>query len=140
MSRVKVCTENSQSRSGLHKRRVIYFTLRKGCVFLDLPAIKKYVAEPTYVNGVAECSVINIPGNAYVVVADFRMNLRSEIKGDLRVLDWEGAEVGKAVYRKLKVRVTYSVSEGVLDFIKCVFHKLKLPVKRYGIIYGGVKG
>ena len=140
MGKVKVCTENSRSKSGLHKRRTIFFVLGKGCDFVDPPVIKKYGAEPTYVNGSAECFIINVSADTYVVLADFRMNPKSIIKGDLRVLDCEGVEVGRAVYRKLKVRVTQAISEEVLDFIKCVFRKLKLPVKRYGIIHGGIKG
>ena len=139
MGRVKVCVESSRSRSGLHKRRVLFFTLRKDCEFLNSSVIKKYRAQPMYADGTAECLVIDIPENAYVVIADFRMNPKSVIKGGLKVLDCEGAEVGRAVYRKLKVRVTYAVSGGVLELIKCVFHRLKLPVKRYGIIHGGIK-
>jgi len=140
LGRVKVCIENSRSKSGLHKRRAIFFVLRRGCEFLNPQVIKKYSVKPTYVNGSAECLVIDVPQETYVVSADFRMNPKSMIKGDLRVIDWEAAEVGRAVYRKLKVRVTQAISEEALDLIKCVFHKLKLPVKRYGIIHGGIKG
>ena len=139
LGKVKVCVESSKSRSGLHKRRVLYLVSSQNCSFKKVEILKKVKARPIYADGTAECHYVLMPKESYLVLLDFRMNPRSIIKGDIRVMDEEGALMGRAVYRKLKVRVVRAVSSKVLDLIKCAFRKLKLPVKRYGILQGAVE-
>ncbi len=139
MGSVSVYVENSKSRTGKHRRRRLYFIVRDGCRLEGLRPHRMVKSTPTYVDGFAEVHDVRLAQGEFLVHADFRVNLRGHIRGDVTVYDSDGVQVCRAVYRKLKVRVVETVDPGVIELIKCVFRKLKLPVKRYGVIQGAVK-
>ena len=135
-----VIEERSRSRTGKHKRRCLYFVVDSSCNEIAPQIVSKEEAKGLYAEGESTVLIVRIPVNSFLITLDFRINQRGHIRGNFSVFDSEGNIIGKGVYRKLKVRVTEAVNEEVLDIIKCVFRKLKLPVKRYGIIRGAIKG
>jgi hypothetical protein len=136
---VSVYVENSKSRTGKHRRRRLYFVVREGCRLNELRPSRTVKSTATYADGYAEIHDVVLDQGEFLVHADFRVNLRGHIRGDIVIYDSEGMRICRAVYRKLKVRVVETVDSGVVELIKCVFRKLKLPVKKYGIIQGAVK-
>ncbi len=131
---IEVITENSKSRSGLHKRRRLYFIVTRDCRFREVAPVRKDKAVPTYAVGEAEKHFLEVSDDAFIVVADFRINWRGKIRGDIELRSPSGEIIARGVYRKLKVRLVEARAEGVIDLIKCLFKRLKLPVKKYGII------
>jgi len=136
---VKVREENTRSRSGKHKRRCLFYVIDKSCSEVAPEILGKEPVKGLYVEGEARIVRVRVPPEAFIVSLDFRVNNRGMIRGDIVIYDSQGSVVARAVYRKLKVRVVETVSPEVLTLLKCVFRKLKLPVKRYGIIRGAVK-
>ncbi len=133
MTYVEVIDEKSRSRSGLHHRRILFIVLSTECNELKYEVIGATEVKPTYAIGYARKIKIKVPDNAIVLQLDFRKNIKGHVLGDIVIYDAHGRRLGRAVYRKLKVRLIEYVAPNLLDVIKCVFHKLKLPVKRYGI-------
>ncbi|MCD6278814.1 MAG: hypothetical protein J7J11_03935 [Desulfurococcales archaeon] len=131
---VRVFTEKSKSRTGLHQRRRLYFIINYDCDEVDFKVVRKSSAKSLYARGKAEEHQVEIPAGSYVVQLDFRMNPRGRVVGDVEVYDSAGHLVGRAVYRKLKVRLVEGESTEVINLIRCVFRKLKLPVKKYAVI------
>jgi len=132
---VNVLEENTRSRTGKHKRRVLFYVLRGKCEELKYDVVRKERVKGLYVVGEAFREAIRIPEDAVVVVLDVRLNSRGHVKGEVKVIDSKGEVLGEAVYRKLKVRFKYLIGEEVIDFVRCVFRKLRLPVKKYAVIY-----
>ena len=132
---VNVLEENTRSRTGKHKRRVLFYVLRGKCEELKYDVVRKERVKGLYVVGEAFRESIRIPEDAVVVVLDVRLNSRGHVKGEVKVIDSKGEVLGEAVYRKLKVRFKYLIGEEVIDFVRCVFRKLRLPVKKYAVIY-----
>jgi len=130
---IRVFTEKSKSRRGLHQRRRLYFVVNKACEELKFSITHKNTSKTMYAKGEAEEHYIIIPKDGYAVQLDFRVNPRGVIVGEVLIYNHEGVRIGRAVYRKLKVRLIEGPSE-VVEIIKCVFRKLKLPVKRYAVI------
>ncbi len=132
---VNVLEESTRSRTGKHKRRVLFYVLRRKCEELKYDIVRKERVRGLYAVGEAFREAIRIPEDAVVVVLDVRLNSRGRIKGEVKVIDSKGEVLGEAVYRKLKVRFKYLVGEEVIDFVRCVFRKLRLPVKKYAVVY-----
>ncbi len=131
---VKVFTEKSKSRKGLHQRRRLYFVIDSECREVDFKVVRRTSIKPLYAKGEAEEHQITIPRGSYVVQLDFRMNPKGRVVGDVLVYDSEGRCLGRAVYRKLKVRLVEGQSTEVINLIRRVFRRLRLPVKKYAVI------
>ena len=131
---VKVVDEKSKSKSGLHHRRRLFFVINSSCKELRYEVKEVREEKATYAKGYLKILTINTPDNAIIIQLDFRRNPRGIIKGDIYIFDCKGNKLGRAVYRKLKVRLIEYSTASVLELLKCVFRKLKLPVKKYGII------
>ena len=131
---IKVYTEKSKSRRGLHQRRRLYFVIDSECRELNFKIMRRVSIKPLYAKGEAEEHQISIPEGSYVIQLDFRMNPKGKVVGDVLVYDRKGQCLGRAVYRKLKVRLVEGQSTEVINLIRCVFRKLKLPVKKYAVI------
>jgi len=134
MTYVEVIDEKSRSRSGLHHRRVLFKVLSTKCEELKYVVVSAAEVKPTYAIGYAKKVKIRVPDDAIIMQLDFRKNIKGHILGDILIYDAYGRKLGRAVYRKLKVRLVEYIAPNLLELIKCVFHKLKLPVKRYGVI------
>ena len=131
---IKVFTEKSKSRTGLHQRRRLYFVINRECEEMNFKVVRRSGTKPLYVKGKAEEHQIVISNDSYVIQLDFRMNPRGRVVGDIMVYDSNGRCLGRAVYRKLKVRLVEGESTELINLIRCVFRKLKLPVKKYAVI------
>ncbi len=131
---INVLEENTRSRTGKHRRRVLFYVLKGKCEELKYSVVRKERIKGLYAVGDAFKETIKIPEDAVVVVLDVRLNNRGHVKGEVKVIDSKGVILGEAVYRKLKVRFKYLAGKDVVDFVKCVFRKLRLPVKKYAII------
>lgn len=134
---IDVLEENTRSRTGKHRRRVLFYVLKEKCEELKYSVVRKEKVKGLYAIGNAFKETIKIPEDAVVVVLDIRLNNRGHVKGEIKVIDSKGVVLGEAVYRKLKVRFKYLAGKDVVDFVKCVFRKLRLPVKKYAIISRG---
>jgi len=133
----EVLEENTRSKTGKHRRRVLFYVLRGECEELKYDIVKREKVKGLYAVGDAFKETIRIPEDAIIVVLDVRLNSRGYVKGEIKVIDSKGIVLGEAVYRKLKVRFKYLVGKEVVDFVKCVFRKLRLPVKKYAILKRG---
>jgi len=131
---VRVIDEKSRSKSGLHHRRILFMVLTQECRNVDYEVIEVKSLKPTYAKGYAKELKIKVPNYAFVIQLDFRKNIKGHVLGDVYIYDYEGNLLGKAVYRKLKVRLVRYVSKELIELIKCIFRLLKLPVKRYAIL------
>lgn len=131
---INVLEENTRSRTGKHRRRVLFYVLKGKCEELKYSVVRKERIKGLYAVGDAFKETIKISEDAVVVVLDVRLNNRGHVKGEVKVIDSKGVILGEAVYRKLKVRFKYLAGKDVVDFVKCVFRKLRLPVKKYAII------
>jgi len=130
---VRVYEERSRSRSGLHRRRRLYFILDGSCRRVDAEVIDRRSINALYSKGEAWEILIKVD-TGFIVQLDFVRNPRGIIKGNISILNKYGVVIAKGVYRKFKVRLTYAISKSLIDIIKCVFRELKLPVKRYAVI------
>ncbi len=131
---VEVLEENTRSKTGKHKRRVLFYVLRGKCEELKYDVVRRERVKGLYAVGEAFRETIKIPEDAVVVILDVRLNSRGRIKGEVKVIGSKGEILGEAVYRKLKVRFKYLIGGEVIDFVRCVFRKLRLPVKKYAIV------
>ncbi len=134
MGRVLVREESSSSRTGKHKWRSLFFVLKRNCSEAGYKILNERRVKGRYCRGSAIIKELEIPDDAFVVKLDFCLNLRRRLKGRIIVTDSNDEVLGEAVYRKLKIRFKYLVSSEIIELVKCVFHKLKLPVKRYAVI------
>lgn len=127
--------EKSVSRSGLHMRVSTYFAIARDCSRASAQVVEKVQANPTYARGEAYELVVGIPPEAFLVSLDMRRNPKRRVKGDIVVYDPTGAILFRAVYRKLKIRITDCRTDQKLAYaiVKCVVDLVKLPVKRYGL-------
>ncbi len=136
---VKVINENSKSRSGKHHRIISYVVVDTECRPLKYVVKSRSEERPTYVVGRRYVEEIEVPDDALVIQLDFRRGIRGRVNGDVVIYDSKGELIGRAVYRKMKVRLVDYVSTKLLDIIKCVLRRAKVPVKRYGVIKAGRK-
>ena len=133
---IDILEENTRSRTGKHKRRILFYVLRGKCEEVKYDVVRKEKVKGLYAVGEAFKEKIRIPDDAIVVVLDVRLNNRGYVRGDIKVIGPKGEILGEAVYRKLKVRFKSLAGDRVMDFVKCVFRKLRLPVKKYAVISG----
>ncbi len=136
---VKVISENSKSKSGKHHRIISYVVVDSGCRPIKYVIKSRNEDKPTYVVGKKFIDEIEVPDEALIVQLDFRRGIRGRVNGDILIYDAEGKLIGRAVYRKMKVRLIEYVSSKLLDIIKCVLRRSRVPVKKYGIIRSGRK-
>lgn len=136
---VKVISENSKSKSGKHHRIISYVVVDSECRPIKYMVKSRREDKPTYVVGKKFIDEIEVPDEALVIQLDFRRGIRGRVNGDMLIYDAEGKLIGRAVYRKMKVRLVEYVSSKLLDVIRCVLRRSKVPVKRYGIIRSGRK-
>ncbi len=137
---VIVIEEKSISRRKLHRRRRLFLVTDLKCRELNYRVKSVTEIKPTYARGYAKEVNIDVDEGSLILQLDFRVNPKGIIKGDILIYDHQGNMLGRAVYRKLKVRLIEFVNPALIDVIKCIFRKLKLPVKRYGVIGKSVKG
>lgn len=131
----RVRVEKSVSRSGLHMRVSTYFAVGRDCSRASAQVIEKTQVRPTYARGEAYELVVVVPPGALLVHLDMRRNPKRRVRGDIAVYGQTGEALLRAVYRKLKIRVTDCRVDQKLahTIVKCVVDLLKLPVKRYGL-------
>ena len=99
---VKLVVEASRSRRGLHVERRLAFIVSRG-ELIEVRGGGEPV-KPTYSRGEARLYRVNLkPGELAVQVRLVR-GLKGRVKGYIAVYDSSGAEVYRAVVRKLKVR------------------------------------
>ncbi|MEO3993777.1 MAG: hypothetical protein QN229_05705 [Desulfurococcaceae archaeon TW002] len=126
--------ERSRSKSDLHKKTTLYVVLNKGCEKVDYEVIEKISVTPTYSVGSAEIHRVLVPEDSLVIQASFTLNIKKRISGEILVLDSSGKLLCRAIYRKLKVRVTYGGDPLTMKLLKCLFDSLKLVVKKYKVL------
>ncbi len=132
MAEVEVRLEKSKSRRGKHAVRDLALIVYEDCRIVE-PKIKHRIkVKPIYARGEAWLVKVHIPEGAYLVHMHFIRNLRGHVKGVIRVMNSEGVEVLKVVYRKLKIRKSSGDSSYAWVVEKVVNH-LKLPVKRFNV-------
>lgn len=127
--------EKSRSRSNLHKRTSLYVVMSKNCDKIDYTVVERVSVRPAYAVGNAELHKVVIPEDSFAVQATFTLNPRNRVNGEILVLDPDGKQLSRAVYRKLKVRVVEGGDPITLKLLKCLFDSLKLLVKRYSVIH-----
>lgn len=131
---LRVFAEKSRSRSGYHQLRRMFMVVDNTCKELDFKIVSREKVKPLYSRGDAEEITIEAPENGYILQLMFVLGMKKKVKGEILVFDANGELLGRAVYRKLKVRLVDYLSPSLIDIIKCAFTKLKLPVKKYAII------
>lgn len=127
--------ERSRSRSSLHKRTSLYVVVSKNCDKIDYIVVEKIGVKPAYAVGNAELHKVVIPEDSFALQATFTLNPRNRVSGEVLVLDPDGKQLSRAVYKKLKVRVVEGGDPLTLKLLKCLFDSLKLLVKRYSVIH-----
>lgn len=127
-------TERSRSKSNLHKKTVLYLILNKDCEKVSHELVERINTKPTYSVGSAEIHKVLVPEDSFVIQASFVLNIKKKVSGEVLILDSSGKLLCRAVYRKLKVRVTHGGDPLTLKLLKCLFDSLKLLVKRYKIL------
>ncbi len=134
--------EKSRSKSDLHKKTTLYVVLNKDCEKVSYEVVEKINTTPTYSIGSAEVHKVLAPENSFVIQASFILSIKKRISGEIMIFDSSGNLLCRAVYRKLKVRVTHGGNPLTMKLLKCLFDSLKLVVKRYKIIqlskYSGI--
>ncbi len=126
--------ERSRSKSNLHKRTTLYLVLNKDCERVSYEIVDKISVKPTYSVGSAEVHRVLVPEDSFVIQASFTLNIKKRVSGELLIFDSNGKLLCRAVYRKLKVRVTQGGDPLMMKLLKCLFDSLKLIVKRYTIL------
>lgn len=126
--------ERSRSKSDLHKKTTLYVVLNKDCEKVSYEVVEKISATPTYSVGSAEIHRVLVPEDSLVIQASFTLNIKKRISGEILVLDSSGKLLCRAIYRKLKVRVTYGGDPLTMRLLKCLFDSLKLIVKKYKVL------
>ena len=126
--------ERSRSKSNLHKRTTLYLVLNKDCERVSYEVVDKISVKPTYSVGSAEVHKVLVPEDSFVIQASFTLDIKKRVSGEVLVLDSNGRLLCRAVYRKLKVRVTQGGDSLTTKLLKCLFDSLKLIVKRYTIL------
>jgi len=96
--------------------------------------VDKISVKPTYSVGSAEVHRVLVPEDSFVIQASFTLNIKKRVSGEVLIFDSNGKLLCRAVYRKLKVRVTQGGDPLTTKLLKCLFDSLKLIVKRYTIL------
>ncbi|MEM0026118.1 MAG: hypothetical protein QXV93_02445 [Zestosphaera sp.] len=126
--------ERSRSKSDQHKRTTLYVVLNKDCEKVSYEIVEKTTTAPTYSVGSAEIHKVLVPEDSFVIQASFTLNIKKRVIGEVLILDSSGRLLCRAVYRKLKVRVTYGGNSLTMKLLKCLFDSLKLIVKKYKVL------
>lgn len=126
--------ERSRSKSDQHKRTTLYVVLNKDCEKVNYEVVEKISVKPTYSVGSAEIHRVLVPEDSFVIQAFFTLNIKKRVSGEVLILDSSGGLLCRAVYRKLKVRVTYGGNLLTMKLLKCLFDSLKLIVKKYKVL------
>lgn len=126
--------ERSRSKSDRHKKTTLYIVLNKNCEKVNYEVVEKVSVAPTYSVGSAEIHKVLVPEDSFVIQASFTLNIKNRVSGEVLILDSDGRLLCRAVYRKLKVRVTHGGNLLTMKLLKCLFDSLKLVVKKYKVL------
>ncbi len=102
MAEIKVFIESSKSRRGSHLA-ISTAVIVKSDGKMEIPKIKEET-KGTYSKGRAGYAFVKLNEGDFVVWLKLIRNFMGRVKGSIIVYNWEGKEVLRLVYRKLKIR------------------------------------
>ncbi len=125
--------EKSKSRTGKHAYVEKAFLVSKKGGITDAKGKIIGVDKTLYSTGYArKIALGNIDENTYVVRVRLVKGFKNIVKGEIIVLDNNGFEVYKAVYRRLKLRRSHGDPKYAW-IVEAVAKHLRLPVKRINL-------
>ncbi len=125
---LSVRIEQSKSRTGKHAvRSLALLVSEKGDIVEPRPRMTT-PARPLYARGKAFEAYFHVPEGWFLAYVWLVKNLRGHVKGFIEVYDPSGRLVYRAVYRKLKLRMSRG-DPSYAWIVRRVADYLRLPVK-----------